>query len=246
MESQTRKRIAIVTVPYITSPKHAKFAQISLESFRSSKHEIVNIGVVNRLEPRFKDKILPYYDHVIYNDRNVLARAWNIGISYAIEQGFDYILLPNLDVISRRDTIDKLVKVAQEMPEAMIWAATSHPEQTTIHNCKPEKWYSFNYQRDSFSYYMIDKRLFKQIGKFDERYVPAYYEDWDMRDRVHASGNYMIRANHVRFYHFGAQTRRNDNNIARILSKQYPLSAKLYESKRRKLLQAIDFTKGKG
>src|SRR5262249_47056952 len=35
---------------------------------------------------------------------------------------------------------------------------------------------------------MIPRRLFEQVGGFDERYAPAYYEDCDLSLRVRAAG----------------------------------------------------------
>jgi GT2 family glycosyltransferase len=230
----TRKRIAIVTVLYVTSPKHRSFAIETLKHFKSSKHELVNIGVVNRLDTKFTPGLVELYDHIIQNTQNCLSKAWNIGIDYALKQGFDYVLCPNLDVVSRRDTIDSLIDLALQYPDALMWCPTELTgDKKALREFKADPNISLVPQSHSFSYFMIDKRLFAEVGRFDEDFIPAYFEDWDMRDRIHASGNYIVRGLHIPFFHYENQARRNDRRLAAHVVRMFKVNEKIYLTKKR-------------
>lgn len=237
------KRIAIVTVPYVTSMTAYSHARETLESLRSSEHTLINIAVINKLRYPYSQKLRPFYKYTIHNDKNNLARAWNKGIRYAMREKFDYILLPNLDVISAPNTIDLLVQLAEREPEALMWCAHE------ITNKKLLKEYDNTYdirlslQAHSFSYFMIDSRLFKEVGEFDERFEPAYFEDWDMRDRILASGNYIIRGQHIPFYHYGNSTRQNDRKVAASVVANFKRNGRLYSKKYNKLMKELDFSR---
>lgn len=230
------KRIAIITVPYITSAMHYRYAMQALNSFKSQKHKIVNIAVINRLDPKYEGKILEKYDHVIRNDKNILARAWNKGVKYALENDFDYFLIPNLDVISTHKTIDQLVNLAEEFPDAVLWCATESKDRGGFRSINNEYQPSLALESHSFSYFMIDKNLFEKVGEFHEGYTPAYFEDWDMRDRIFASGNYAVRGNHIIFFHYENGTRRNDSRAAANVIKMYKVNERHYLSRRKQLL----------
>ena len=53
-------------------------------------------------------------------------------------------------------------------------------------------WWDDNYTRSDFrswltnegSFFMVNDRLFKEVGEFDEKFVPAYGEDVDMQYRL--------------------------------------------------------------
>lgn len=239
MKKGKDKKIAIVTVPFITSLKHADLAQESLTHFKSTNHHLFKIGVVNRITSGYRDRVLPMYDKLIFNDKNILARAWNKGIDFAIKNEFDYILVPNLDVVSRHDTIDKLVELAEEFPEALMWCATEHQDRMTLKKVDVKHNPTLSLESHSFSYFMIDKRLFQEVGKFFEGYIPAYFEDWDMRDRIFASGNYIIRGEHILYYHYENGTRKNDRRIAMQVKANFYENEKIYLKRKAKLLESI-------
>lgn len=238
MKNQSKK-ICILTVPYITSAMHYRYALETLKSFKSSKHQLFNLGVINKLSAPYSGKILPLYNEIIYNDENCLAKAWNIGIEYALSKGFDYILVSNLDVISTKHTIDDLIDFAGNYPDALMWCATEYQGNRKDFKSEPRKAeieISLVPEAHSFSYFMIDKRLIKEAGKFFH-YYPAYFEDWDMRDRIHLSGNYIVVGKHIPFFHYGNATRKHDRGVSMNIRRMFRENERVYLERKRKLFK---------
>jgi GT2 family glycosyltransferase len=174
-------KIALLSVVYFKSSRQFYFAEETLLSAKSTQHQLEHIGIINYASVADKEKIAPHYTVLIDNDKNNLSRAWNKGIRCAWERGADYIIICNLDIIFRADTIDNLVSAAQERPEALIWSAL---------NCESLEGLTAKPTTDkvaltaNFSCFMIDKRFTTLIGDFDERFEPAYFEDADIIRRV--------------------------------------------------------------
>lgn len=230
-------KIGILTVIYIRTKGSFEYAMDSIKSFHSDKHELVNIGVVNACDESYLKQLRPYYDHIIMNDVNILSRAWNKGIAYlSKDKSIDYMLMPNLDVVLAGDTIDKLVESAIAVPDAIAWVATACRKMSEL-NIKPvREYYSFVPDNYSFSCYMINRNLPKIVGKFDEKFIPAYFEDMDMKDRVHASGNFIVRDPYAKFFHHTNGTRKQDGEAAMVVRQNHPKNEAYYLQKRKILL----------
>ncbi|MEO8100985.1 MAG: glycosyltransferase [Betaproteobacteria bacterium] len=72
----------------------------------------------------------------------------------------------------------------------------------------------FNYRREvdycSGACIMMRSTLWQQLGGFDERYAPAYYEDTDIAFRVREAGYRVIYQPHAEVVHFEGQTSGTD------------------------------------
>ena len=60
---------------------------------------------------------------------------------------------------------------------------------------------------------MVNDRLFKEVGKFDENFVPAYGEDVDMQYRIELAGKKHTCVWMAQFVHFGQTTVKNCKGI---------------------------------
>jgi hypothetical protein len=96
-----------------------------------------------------------------------LAKAWNIGVGEAFEDGCDYALVINDDAFVESDTIDKLV-VALSATELSLVSATERPGKDAVH----------------FSCFMVGREIFERVGYFDENFKPIYFEDNDFIYRM--------------------------------------------------------------
>lgn len=143
---------------------------------------------------------LKIYIRPQYRFQVPLAAAWNRGISEAIEDGCDYIVVSNDDVLfapfsidnaihfidSDKMNIDLLgfndVSPTYEDP-FMITFAEQHdrfiPDQTIG---------GAVYRDDLFSCFVIKRDFFDKFGTFDENFDPAWWEDTDMLYRIHLLG----------------------------------------------------------
>ena len=196
--------IAVVGTIYIDNDRTYNQAKATLCSMVSD-HHLRFYGRVSKLEDQYGD-ILTYFDHVVKNDENILSRSWNQGTEKALKDGCDYVILPNLDIKLFDDTIDNLVKFAQN-DDSVMWSGrclntgATYPQGDFIVN-------SYTVY-DNFSFFMINDRLFDRVGKFDEKFIPCYGEDVDIQYRMELAGEKHTCVADARFIHYGQTTANN-------------------------------------
>ncbi len=142
--------------------------------------------------------------HFIKNSTNTgFASGNNLGIRFALEKFTDYILVLNNDAYLKKDTLSKLVTLAQSHPvpaiinplildrdEKTIWFAGGVIEWLKMKNVHLTELTSNNpYQTEYCTgcAMFVSKEIFKKIGLFDERYF-LYYEDSDFSVRAKKAG----------------------------------------------------------
>jgi hypothetical protein len=191
--------IGLVVVPFITSDLHRSLSEVSLRSVRSS-HPIDKIAIINRVRPESDDEawLKSVAAHVEHNDHNILARAWNKGIRLALARGARYVLLTNLDLVLHSRCIDELVAFAESHPEAVLWSASPWGDVKTLEEAPLSNAVS---EHPHCSCFLVDRKLFEQVGEFDEKFVPAYHEDSDMLYRIKRAGLPALRTESALFFH---------------------------------------------
>ncbi|WP_255563790.1 glycosyltransferase family 2 protein [Prevotella sp. Rep29] len=147
--------------------------------------------------------LLDFFPQVklIENNENLgFGKANNIGIQYAIEQGYDAVLLLNEDAWINPNTLERLVKVSNEHPEYGIIS----PVHLTGDGSKPEKGFSkytgiydINHLPDAeivevpfinAAIWFVRVQVLKNIGLF----APIFYHYGEDKDLV----------NRMAFYHY--------------------------------------------
>ena len=141
--------------------------------------------------------------HFIKNAKNYgFSAGNNIGIRFALEKMADYIFLLNNDAILEKNTLSKLVGIAERKKagifspliydrENRIWFAGGKIKwlkMKTVHKsqaAKDTKPYLTDYI--SGCAMLIKKEVFKKIGLFSEDYF-LYYEDADFCIRAKKNG----------------------------------------------------------
>ena len=108
-----------------------------------------------------------------------VSKAWNKGLSIAIDLGLDKAIVSNDDVTFRRGTIQKLVD------------GLNHYDLVTDVNDRD----GFNHDREEYIYspdyacFAVRPTQFvDRAGWFDESFSPAYFEDNDMAYRAKLAG----------------------------------------------------------
>jgi GT2 family glycosyltransferase len=120
-----------------------------------------------------------------FREKNILAGAWNDIMRLYND---DYIIIANDDVIPEPDAIEALVTTAREHPEyAMVTGAAC---------CV-----------NSYSFFLLRKWAYDIVGAFDEKFVPAYFEDNDYDYRLRKlAGLIRAEATDAKVKHIGSAT----------------------------------------
>ncbi len=197
-------KVAVLAVPFILSDLHVSWAKETLASLRS-EHELDLIAIVNRYRQGKGDLewLQSVFQVVEENDKNILARAWNKGVSLAFSRGAEYVLLINLDLVFHPLCIDNLVACAQRNPDTVMWSATAWADLATLKDAVLEDVCDAHIH---FSCFMVNKQFLEVLGEFDEQFEYAYLEDSDMRYRLRLAGLREVSARNALFYHLDRGT----------------------------------------
>ena len=227
-------RVAVVAVPYISCARHFALAEATMQSVVSSE-EIDRIAVVNRVRQGAGDEqwLARSFSLVEYNDRNNLAKAWNTGISKAMERGATYILVINMDLLLQRGCIDKPVSFAGQHPELLVWSPELWNDFSTLENAPVLDEHT---PTANFSCFMVDKKLFGLVGRFDEIFEPAYHEDKDLLYRIRLAGHSVGTTRMAYFFHLGGGTisgvaMNQDLPALKTIDQQIDITRQLYVTK---------------
>jgi len=106
---------------------------------------------------------------VIRNQKNVgVAAAWNQICENLFSNGFTHVVILNDDIYLGK-TENELIKLVERKPESLIRASID--------------WCAF----------IIPKKIYEKVGKFDECFYPAYYEDKSYEYRMKLCGAHMYK-----------------------------------------------------
>lgn len=196
--------IGIVCVIYIDNETTYKQALHSLDSITSS-YPLKLYARVVKLSNEYLS-VLNYFGEVIKEKKNILARCWNNGIKDALKDKCEYVIFPNLDIECYPDTIDNLINFARN-DDSVMWSGrcintgAKYPSGNFIVN-------SYTVY-DNFAFPVVNNRLFKEVGEFDEKFIPCYGEDVDMQYRIELAGRKHTCVESAGFKHFGQTTVNN-------------------------------------
>lgn len=179
------RKIVCVSVPFILSQYHVNSIKETLESIHASKcsSPITTIGVANALRKECDDEMTlrGMYDEFILNDKNILSRAWNVGIKRAIALGATHILVHNLDLKIHSEAIERLANAADTHPEFTLFSPRLWWNKETLESALLSDGAESGGHMCCF---MIRPNFFDLVGEFDELFTPAYQEDADMFHRM--------------------------------------------------------------
>lgn len=206
-------KIGIVTVLYNSaSVLEDYFKTISEQTYKDfilyvidNKSPDDSLSLSYKYAEQYKDK---YKTVIIENDQNYgIAKGNNIGLLKAKEDGCDYILLCNNDIVMSNDCIEKMLsrlikeKIDFVVPkifyydEPLIWMAggkfswisggTRHIGAKQKDSPMYNKYKLVKYSPTCVM--LTNSRLFDDIGLFDEKYF-VYFDDTDWVYRCYKAG----------------------------------------------------------
>lgn len=156
---------------------------------------------------------------LIENEKNLgVAKARNMGIKYAIEEGASYIfMLDNDTKVMDENWLTKLVKVAEEnfgvgivgcrlvYPNGVVQNSAAvitieRPGGTPCHR-PSDKLKDVDIVVGGVS--LIKREVVQKIGLLDESFSPAYFEDTDYCFRAKKAGYRVVCTSKVTIIHYG-------------------------------------------
>ncbi|KKR21774.1 MAG: hypothetical protein UT48_C0004G0030 [Parcubacteria group bacterium GW2011_GWE2_39_37] len=155
------------------------------------------------------------------------AEGNNQAMRLAIEQGYDYLILFNMDTVVGNDAIKKMIEAAESADDIgivqarlMLWDSSKQPEENKINslgNTTHFLGFGFceGYNEDVSRYkideirnifypsgaaFLIKSKVIKEIGYFDEEFW-MYNEDQDLGWRTWLAGYRCVLAPEAVVYH---------------------------------------------
>lgn len=125
-----------------------------------------------------------------------LAKAWNDGAAAAFADGCDYALVCNDDILFAPDCIDTMIAEYERLrPEGVIMVTPNNiygqlgqSKYAILEYHAPADQVGTVSEHPNFSCFLITPEYFELVGKFDENFVPAWYEDNDSHRRATLAG----------------------------------------------------------
>jgi len=215
----------LISIPiYITNELHAEFTEVTINSIKTS-HKCEILLVNNFCKPEYLPRMKALVNgNIIHSTKNSVSLAWNTGIKYGIEKKFDYILIPNNDLIFHPKCVDNLIKFAAQHDEFILWTASEYPSMRSLKTVKLSDDYD---EHPHFSCFMVTPKSIELLrekeldngepypGLFDEGFQVAYFEDGDYHQRILRAGYKAAKTASALFYHFGSRTIKVDDELNR-------------------------------
>jgi hypothetical protein len=166
-------------------------------------------GVVEALESFKSEHTLEVFIQPQYRLKVALSKAWNDGIDRAFGRGCDYALVCNDDILLAPMAIDAMIKQYETLRETEKVILVT-PNNVKLEVEDPAAIYSMALpeaptfsEHPNFSCFLVGREFFDLVGRFDENFWPAWYEDNDMHRRINLLGYKAITTTAAPQIHFG-------------------------------------------
>lgn len=202
--------------------------EMTYQAVASVKDEVDEVIVIdNASHPAERESLSRWCEGedvtLIQNELNLgYAAGNNVGISYALEQGFDGILIMNNDALAEPGAVDALVDRLSTGPElgatSPMVVRLDNPDIVIHTACYLERkkgnidWHDCGRRRseipqDTFSTdtlsgeaFLARSTAFRECGGFDDRFI-YYFEDTEWSTRVRHHGWRLEVVTHSVFRH---------------------------------------------
>jgi GT2 family glycosyltransferase len=208
-----------ISIPvYHSSDILYDFTKQTVESIKSKENKINLYIIVNFSYPNLYPDAKKYHlssaiqeVKVLDNPKgNEVGASWNYGIKTGLEDGCDYVMVLNNDLILNKDCVDNLVKFAEENSDYLMWTASEWLKKETLSQAGND--FAFS-EFPNFSFFMVNQKTIDTVGWFDENLKMAYHEDGDYHYRVLLSKNKTAKTESAKFYHYRSRTIKVDEDI---------------------------------
>jgi GT2 family glycosyltransferase len=151
-------------------------------------------------------------------DRQSCAKSWNQGCDFAFGMGADYVAIINNDTLFHPTTFDKLVEFLENHKEyscvsswdiGQLWKPSASSVSKEYMDMAVVPIEKFEYKELNYSCFVVSKGCWEKVGRFDEEFKPAYFEDLDYRYRMQLVGEKVCTLESSIFYHYGSKTQKD-------------------------------------
>lgn len=157
-----------------------------------------------------------------------LAKAWNDGFDRAVAGGCEYIFILNDDILFDQNGVENLVKEMDRLGEGNVVLVSSNnvigelsdPYHILAHQ-QPYEAPASVADHPNYSCFMVRKDFFEKVGRFDENFKPAWFEDNDSHHRIEMLGYRAICTAASSCVHFGGVSTAMISNPTSEKSRQY-------------------------
>jgi len=122
---------------------------------------------------------------------HIWPQSYNLGVAQSfnvfMQQLEDYTIIANDDVFVHPHTIEALITAANDNPQDIFFAGSGH-------------------SGNAFSLFLLRKKGFLEIGPFDKRFYPGYFEDNDYAYRMLLKGYKIHVVESATYEHIGSST----------------------------------------
>lgn len=225
MEKVDKKYRLAIVCPFIDLPH---YVQAMIDSIKT-EHPYLLILLDNNSRPETKEQLeyLKKWDNVVYLDNSYnmgVAPSWNLGCEIAFQhESIEYVLIANNDIEYHPDCIDKMVKVMKNDKYALVTAMDVARDCSTPEDLKTmeNKHKPYEVDEPEFSCFMIKRDTWNTIGKFDEKFYPAYYEDNDYHYRIKLAGKRGVKTSTALYFHWGSRTLKELPDVGSVINAMF-------------------------
>jgi GT2 family glycosyltransferase len=141
-----------------------------------------------------------------YKWRWPLAQAWNWGVEQASD--CDYVMVINDDILFSPYCIDRLATTLSECDKDVVMV-TPHNMRAQIDDPYEilnmmQTGFEGLVDGPDFSCFMVKPDILNVVGRFDENFRPAYFEDNDYHRRINLLGLSAVKVASIPYYHYGS------------------------------------------
>lgn len=152
-----------------------------------------------------------------YNNITIWPQTHNLGVAVSfnvfMQELQDHIIIANDDVFVHKDTVKTLIEAAENNPRDIFFAGSGH-------------------SGNAFSLFLLKKKGFCEIGPFDKKFYPGYYEDNDYAYRMRLRGYSIVTVDAATYDHIGSSTIKTyDTQMMRQHHYDFTKNAQYYRSK---------------
>lgn len=159
-----------------------------------------------------------------------LAKAWNDGFDRAVAGGCEFVFILNDDILFDQNAVDNLVREMIRLDNNNdrvvlvssnnIIGELSDPYHVLAHTQEYAIPPNIS-DHPNYSCFMVRKDFMDKVGRFDENFVPAWFEDNDSHRRIELLGYRAICTTASSCVHFGGVSTAMISNPSSEKSRQY-------------------------
>jgi GT2 family glycosyltransferase len=197
-----------------------KFTKPCIDSIRSThpyRIVLVDNGSTDETRDEAGKLVSAAFQHRRYETNTGTSRSWNYGIADGFEKGADYVAVLNNDILLHPYCLDGLVERIGRNDVDLVTALDVRCEvaapEDLFRIAASTKADVTEADHPNFSAFLLGRRCWEVVGRFDEEFYPAFFEDNDYHYRIQLAGLRAIVYPPAMFYHYGSRTQYEACNV---------------------------------